>query len=279
MYRFPTGSAWWFFFVFFFFPYNTLCASGPHREVVGSVYPQKQEPHLGHTVLGYSAWPGPSSPASCFDTAPPFSAAVKKNRPQVARQPVIKLFFFLAVLYFQFLACEFDLIKTTTTSDPFLQLLFVRAVQADIISVDCVCSDWLVCCFLQPLNCALCPIRRRWTNMASKGWTNPTTWSWRAGMYKNTSLDSVHTLTHSWNIHYLLIRQRSAVLEVDDSSHKHSLLHQWLQRIRTLLHNTADLQRDCQRDRTVPVLLQRPESRRWQNFSCSLCVCPRYNSF
>lgn len=44
-----------FFFVFFFSPYNTLCASGPHREVVGSVYPQKQEPHLGHTVLGYSA--------------------------------------------------------------------------------------------------------------------------------------------------------------------------------------------------------------------------------
>ena len=268
---------------FFFLPYNTLCASGPHREVVGSVYPQKQEPHLGHSVLGYSVWPGPSSPASCFDTAPPFSAAVKKKKKKKkapsCQTASYKAFFSLAVLYFQFRASEFDLIETITTSDPFLQLLLIGAVQADIISVDCVCSDWLVCCFLQPLNCALCLIRRRWTNMASKGWTNPTTWSWRAGMYKNTSLDSVHPLTRTWNIRCLLIRQRSAVLEVDDSSYEHSLLHQRLQRIGTLLHNTADLQRDRQRDRTVPVLLQRPESRRWQDFSGSLCVCPRYNSF
>lgn len=39
--------------VFFFFPYNVLCPLGPHREVVGRLYPQKQEPHLRHTVLDY----------------------------------------------------------------------------------------------------------------------------------------------------------------------------------------------------------------------------------
>lgn len=133
-----------FFFVFFFSPYNTLCASGPHREVVGSVYPQKQEPHLGHTVLGYSAWPGPSSPASCFDTAPPFSAAVKKKRPQVARQPVTKLFFFLAVLYFQFLVCEFDLIKTNHNIWP-ISAAIICSGRAGWYHQCWLCLLWLTC--------------------------------------------------------------------------------------------------------------------------------------
>lgn len=69
---------------FFFFPYNALCPLGPHGEVVGRLYPQKQEPHLRHTALDYWAWPGPSSPASCFHTAPPFAAAMEKG-PYVAR--------------------------------------------------------------------------------------------------------------------------------------------------------------------------------------------------
>jgi len=40
-------------FFFSYTPYNTICALGPHRERAGSLYPQKQEPHLGHTVLVY----------------------------------------------------------------------------------------------------------------------------------------------------------------------------------------------------------------------------------
>lgn len=75
-----------------------------------------------------------------------------------------------------------------------------------------------------------------------------------------------------------LCRQRPSVSDVVDSSHKHPLLHQWLQRSGALLHHAEDLQRDCQWDRTVPVLLQGPESGGWQDLSFSLCVRPRYNS-
>lgn len=87
----------------------------------------------------------------------------------------------------------------------------------------------------------------------------------------------IHKHTY-WENSLSLGWQRSAVPEVDDPSYKHSLLHQWLQWVRTLLHNTADLQCHCQWNWTVPVLLQRPESRRWQDFSSGLCLCPRYNS-
>lgn len=82
-----------------------------------------------------------------------------------------------------------------------------------------------------------------------------------------------------WSSIIVSIWQRSAVPAVDDPTYKHSLLHYRLQWIGTLLHNTVDLQCNCQWNWTVPVLLQRPESWRWQDFSSGLCVCPWYDSF
>lgn len=113
--------------------------------------------------------------------------------------------------------------------------------------------------------------------MAFTGWTNRTTWNWHAGMQKYASVNWPIQTQRSPMI--LLTRQRSAVPEVVDPVHKHSPLHHRLQWIRTLLHDTAHLQCNCQWNRTVPVLLQRHESWRWQDLSGGLCVCPWYNFF
>lgn len=88
-----------------------------------------------------------------------------------------------------------------------------------------------------------------------------------------------NTHTHARRSYIVVFaRQGSAVPEMDDPSDKHSLLHHRLQRTGALLHDAAHLQRHCERDGPVPVLLQRPQSGGWQDVSGDLCVRPRYNS-
>lgn len=136
-------------------------------------------------------------------------------------------------------------------------------------------NNWPTLCTFQPSNCGSCLIRRPWTSMASTGWTSLTTLNWHAG----TLVDSQQHRCYEQIIHYsLLIGQRSPVPEVDNPPYKRSLLHQWLQWIRTLLHNTAHLQCNCQWNWTVSVLLQRPETGGSQDFCSCLRVCQRYNS-
>lgn len=122
----------------FVFPHNAICALGPHREVVGSLYPQKQEPHLGHTVPGYSAWPGPSSPASCFDTAPPFAEAVEKMA-QSSKSANHQAVFFQSLHY------NFHLPRTI---EPFmkwpLSLTKLHLSELSLFSIVLVVS---LCCF------------------------------------------------------------------------------------------------------------------------------------
>lgn len=84
------------------------------------------------------------------------------------------------------------------------------------------------------------------------------------------------TQTYSYIV--VFTRQGSAVPEMDDPSDKRSLLHCRLQRTGPLLYDAAHLQRHCERDGPVPVLLQGPESGGRQDVGGDLCVRPRYNS-
>lgn len=150
---------------------------------------------------------------------------------------------------------------------PSLFIEFVICLHCDCV-VDS-CSHWVAV--------------HAWPTNAEHLWRPQDEQIWQPGINMQvciniTLLNSIHPPSSNTVFITLSIRQRSAVLEVEDPSNKHSLLHQWLQWIGTVLQNTAHLQRYCQRDRTVPVLLQRPESRRWQDFSIGLCVCSRYNS-
>ena len=236
---------------------------------VSSSYPQKQEPHLGHCVLRYWARPGPSSPASCFDTAPPFSIAEGKKAKTLSNQRVSRLFShsFMPLTQINYLlkhrAGFVTWPLTPLSSRPY--------------SIGCwwwLSLLWLTC-FLQPLNCGSCPTRQHWTSSATTGWTSLTTWSWRAGRNQNRSV------VRSADAAPLTCDppQGPAAPALDDASDQHALHCQRLQRIRALLHQAGDLQRHCERNWTVPVLLPPPETQRRQDFGRGLRVRPWCDRF
>lgn len=132
-----------FFLCFFFSIQYIMCfraSQGGGGQRVSSETGTPPRPHCA----GLFSLTRPIFPCFLFWHSTAIFCSSEKKRPQVARQPVTKLFFFLAVLYFQFLVCEFDLIKTNHNIWP-ISAAIICSGRAGWYHQCWLCLLWLTC--------------------------------------------------------------------------------------------------------------------------------------